>query len=727
MYPTYMGSYMLTTLDAGLQRTDNNMEFTTWPQVPMINQKNYYTEFLKRDDQALAVRLQQEAHLNARKKAAVDIDRARAQAAHDGIPFAEADPDLDDDVVMDDVLGDNYGSKTIVIHVGSQNMRIGLATDALPKTIPMVIAKKADRSEAEDGEPRPKRIKLDASAPSEEWFGDEFAKEYNAMAQDYKVSRRANKRRVLPNSRELVTKWNSTTPPETIPEHSDPMRIDWTELPANPKAAPDCIVGAAALRIPEQSRPRYRLHWPIRHGWLNEKDYQNRSVLEGDFFLIIEQSIKTELEIPHKKDWTQYSCVFIVPDLYEKVMVGKVLEQLIRNFGFQRVCFLQESTAATFGAGFGTACIVDIGAQKTSISCVEDGMVMEESRINLKMGGYDVTETFAKMMLFDRFNYSDFNLMRRYDFLLAEELKERFTTMSDENVSVQLFDFHVRAFGQKTRKYSSKIYDEGTLTPMGYFRPAIFDHADKLDGRRSIIPRSVDLYNGHPNDPLSKAQMAVVLYVKDAIPSAVLAPPAQTTQPLSTTLIPTPNKPRPLPLPSHLNPDPENTPRSSPAASPAPDDPGTPHPPTADDTNPDDPPEPKSAAPDTALVDRTVPVMPLDTAILTSIHHATLPPTHSETERRRRDLLGGIILVGGGAKTPYLASFLETRLRAVMAQYPKEILVAMPPREMDPAVLVWKGGSIFGKLRMTNDSWIGGEEYDRLGSRILGYKCIWHW
>jgi hypothetical protein len=28
---------------AGLQRTDNNMEFTTWPQVNMINQKNYYT------------------------------------------------------------------------------------------------------------------------------------------------------------------------------------------------------------------------------------------------------------------------------------------------------------------------------------------------------------------------------------------------------------------------------------------------------------------------------------------------------------------------------------------------------------------------------------------------------------------------------------------------------------------------------------------------------------
>lgn len=31
------------SLRIGLQRTDNNMDFTTWPQVSMINQKNYYT------------------------------------------------------------------------------------------------------------------------------------------------------------------------------------------------------------------------------------------------------------------------------------------------------------------------------------------------------------------------------------------------------------------------------------------------------------------------------------------------------------------------------------------------------------------------------------------------------------------------------------------------------------------------------------------------------------
>lgn len=128
------------------------------------------SEFLKRDDQSLALRLQQEERLNAQKKAAVDTDRARAFAGQ-GSAYPDADQDLDDDTAMDDATSDNYGSKTIVIHIGSQNLRLGLATDALPKTVPMVIARKSSETEAEACEPRPKRLKLDV--PSEEQFGEE--------------------------------------------------------------------------------------------------------------------------------------------------------------------------------------------------------------------------------------------------------------------------------------------------------------------------------------------------------------------------------------------------------------------------------------------------------------------------------------------------------------------------------------------------------------------------
>lgn len=549
------------------------------------------------------------------------------------------------------------------------------------------------------------------------------------MAAGFKQFRRQNKRRVLPNSRELVTKWNSATPPEIISEHNDPVQLDWTELPADPAKAPDYIIGAPALRIPEDSRPKYHLSWPVRQGYLNEKDYYSRSKLQRDFFLIIEDSIKTQLDLPHKRDWNQYSCVFLIPDLYEKVFVTTVLQELMTDFGFARVCFMQESLAATFGAGFSTACMVDMGAQKTTICCVEDGMCIEPSRVNLKYGGFDVTETFVRMMLFDKFHYSDFNLMRRHDFLLAEELKEKYTTMSDENISVQLYDFHLRAHGQPTRKYQFKLYDEGVLAPMGFFRPTIFDNSDKLAGRRTLIPASADIYDQKPNDPDSEAQKEVRKYASANIPSTILPAPSEPTRMMGTPMAAaTPQKQRPLGLPSYLNGEVDGTPRSSVAGTPPPEGTPMPMPPEDVDITMGDGMNDGIAAPaDDETKDRVIPIMPLDEAILRSIDHASHLSNGQIDERRKRDFLGSIMLIGGASKTPYLQAYLEQQLRNRMPQYPKEILVAPPPRDLDPSVIAWKGASVFGKLRMTNDSWIFPIEYDRLGARILNYKCMWHW
>jgi actin-related protein 8 len=44
---------------------------------------------------------------------------------------------------------------------------------------------------------------------------------------------------------------------------------------------------------------------------------------------------------------------------------------------------LQESLGASFGAGLSTACVVDVGATRTSVACVEDGMVLPETRLVL--------------------------------------------------------------------------------------------------------------------------------------------------------------------------------------------------------------------------------------------------------------------------------------------------------------------------------------------------------
>ena len=40
---------------------------------------------------------------------------------------------------------------------------------------------------------------------------------------------------------------------------------------------------------------------------------------------------------------------------------------------------------ATFGTGVGSACVVDVGDQKTSISCVEDGLSQPATRLVMRL------------------------------------------------------------------------------------------------------------------------------------------------------------------------------------------------------------------------------------------------------------------------------------------------------------------------------------------------------
>ncbi|PYI08163.1 actin-like ATPase domain-containing protein [Aspergillus sclerotiicarbonarius CBS 121057] len=706
--------------DEGLERTDNNMELSSWPQIPPINQKNYYTDYLKRDDQYLAFRLQNEEARNRMAKTAKDRDRALAMAKANDLGLPEADAEVDGDTNMEDAedsTAETLGSKVIVIHIGSQNLRIGLASDALPKTVPMVIARKAASSESEEHEePCPKRLKMDdgSDMEPEKMFGPEFSSQYTTMMADLKSHMRQNKRRTLPNSKEMVINFNRRTVPETISEHNDPMRVEWTEIP---DPAPEYIVGQPALRIPDSSKPRYKLYWPIKHGWCNERDYNNKRLLFLDISLILEDAFKSQLGLTSKKDWPQYSCVFVIPDIYEKSYVTQVLELLMREFAFARVCFIQESLAATFGAGFTSACVVDIGAQKTSICCVEEGMCIENSRVNLKYGGSDVTETFVKMMLYDNFPYSDINLWRRYDYLLAEELKKNVCTMNESSVSVQVFDFHLRVAGQDTRKYSFKAYDEVHLAPMGYFQPSIFDHSQKLKGRRKLIARSVDIYDGQPNDPTSTAQSHIL---------SNIAPPSTNGQVNGDTQLnnldvqATPSRAQQFNALSRVQ-ELDATPRSSVAGSPVPEAVGTPQAgaatpvPGGQGHNTSQP-----RAPTVEERDDILPVYPLDNAILTSIAQAA-----RSDERKMRDFLGGIMVVGGGSLVNGFHSFLEERLQALRPAFAKEIMIGTPPRDLDPQVVVWKGASVFGKLSGTNDSWIGQLEYDRLGHRLMAYKCMW--
>lgn len=721
-------------------------------------------DYMKRDDQILSLRLQGEANRDRLVQSAKDRDRALNNNTNGEVPLPLDELQADDGPAPSTSFMDP--SKIIVIHPGSQNLRIGFASDALPKTIPMVLATQYPQTESEMYEALPRR--QFEGRTMDQQHGEEWAKKYQKMCNDLKVDMRANKRKVLPNSKDLVVNFNRRTEPEIISQHNDPLQIEWTDVKAaaegadgaeSAQSARPVFIGQQAQRIPDDSNPKYKLWWPIQHGWLNEDDYPTRAHLFNDLETLLDRAFRWELGLKRKADWRQYSCVIIIPDLYDKRYVELLLHLCADLFEFSRVSFIQESMAATFGAGYTQACVVDVGAQKTSISCVEDGLCIEDSRVNLKYGGYDVTETFIKMMLYDNFPYQDINLRRRYDFLLAEELKIKYCTLSQANISVQNFDFHLRAPNQPTRKYHFKFYDEVILAPMGFYEPSIFDNSTKLRGRRKLIDRSYNAYDVDlPDDPSSAAQLAILALIQPSV--------AETTASSSGAPgdVGTPSKERTQPFNFLSRPDATGTPGTSKAPSPAPDGASTPVPapyifgssrdvngsPAPSGRNGGTPapangtsvlpstsfdglgqsfqsqtqtqqPQQRSAKSLAAERDAVLPVAPLDIAILTSIQNAA-----RGDEKKVRELLGSIMVVGGGAKVPHFAAFLEERLKARRPDLADRILVSRSARDMDEQVVVWKGASVFAKLP-TNDSWITNYEYKMLGSRVIYHKVLWQY
>ncbi|KFH49068.1 actin-related protein-like protein [Hapsidospora chrysogenum ATCC 11550] len=738
-------------LREGLERTDNGMKLTSWPEVAAINQKNYYTEYMKRDDQVLALRLQNEAQRDRLVQNARDRDRLLSKPANGELPLPV--PDLAEDEGTATPSTGIDPSSIIVIHPGSQNLRIGFASDALPRTIPMVLATKFPQTESELHEALPRR-QFEAKTQDQQ-YGEEWSKKYTKMCSDLKVEMRANKRKVLPNSKELVQTFNRRTEAEIIQKHNDPLEIEWTDVKTleDPDSLASCFVGNEALRIPDDSDPKFKLWWPIRNGWWNEDEYSSEEHLYDDFETLLDKTLRQELGLTRNSEWQQYSCVFVIPDLYDKRYVEQILRSCMSWFEFSKVSFIQESMAATFGAGYTQACVVDVGAGKTSVTCVEDGLCIEDSRINLKYGGYDITETFVKMMLYDNFPYEDINLQRRYDFLLAEELKTKHCTMSQADISVQLYQFHVRAPNQPTRKYQFKTYDEVILAPMGVFEPSLFDNSAKLRGRRKLVDRSYNAYDvDMPDDPTSAAQLAILALVKPSINSSANAF-SQSQGEVST---PSKEKSQPFNLSGRGDVGLNGTPMGSHAGSPAPEGSATPVPPPyvfgngRDLANGGSPaptgsraagtPVPgqasQSSQPPAGLFvdaaarraermaserDSVLPVAPLDIAILTSIQNAA-----RGEDKKLRDFLGSIMVIGGGSKVPQFTVVLEEKLKQRRPDLTDKILVSRSARDMDEQVVVWKGASVFAKLP-TNDSWITPIEFEMHGARTLHHKVLWAW
>lgn len=121
-------------------------------------------------------------------------------------------------------------------------------------------------------------------------------------------------------------------------------------------------------------------------------------------------------------------------------------------------------------------------------------------------------------------------------------------------------------------------------------------------------------------------------------------------------------------------------------------------------------------------------IVPLDLAIVRSIERCS-------TDDMKRKMYGCILLVGGGSKIPGLCKWLENKITLQLAaivgfnrsldQLPFEVNVCV--KEMDAAMIAWKGAAIMSCLESAPELWLIASDWEKYGLRILREKAIFMW
>ncbi|KAF9438414.1 actin-like protein arp8 [Entomortierella beljakovae] len=649
------------------------------------------------------------------------------------------------------------GKKIIVIHPGSRILRIGRASDAYPVATPHCISRRIHKiptatvantensgletskeaeASADNNNSEEKKSKtegdetgdaeddndMDVDGDDDESNDSEVPDVVNdrylqEIEYDLKLRMKAAKRRPVPNAKTQVKSFNTSTRPERILDHNDPYKVEWTD----PASEGEYVIGQKALNLPPSKNHSFRLCWPILGGKLNDRDYTSPRVTVADLETIWTKVIQEDLGIEPNKFKKHYA-LLVIPDLYNKLYVIEIVRMLLKSMGFRGAMVQQESVCAAFGAGVSAACVVDIGAEVTKIACVEDGICIPNSRAVLKYGGDDITRCFAALVKRTGFPYQELDLAQTYDWKLMEELKEKWCTMNEADLTVQVYNFFVRRPEKHTEKYQVKVYDEVAISPMCLFFPGVIRRwitESEINPTFARLSNYEDINEDAPPISLTN-QSQKKNTAAAAIAAAARAGTPSLTVPGDESNINTNGNVTPIVGTPGATPAPVSTPSAAPAT------------PAASVPSSIPVITPFAMEPSVTTTDKSWEIagtigkdnfsslVSLDVVVAQSI-------SNCGSEERSKKLYGSIILVGGGGMIKGFDRVLEDRLfQALPATLTtvEKVEVLPSPRDMDPRLLVWKGASVLGKLETAKEMWIKPLEWDLMGRKILRDKAL---
>lgn len=692
------------------------IESTTLPAtglfqpVLLINQKNYSSDYLKKDEQIFALRERKTLRNNTQTSSinntpdVIDIKNTNTEVP-DYIAAADEDIDLSD------------ANTTLVIHPGSRHLRIGFAKDEVPLVVPSCVA--IPKTELNDEF---------QEAPLEREQPEEFEELKSTIQHSFRERMRYYKRKVPFNAHEQVVSYNKNSKPQMIEDQNDPGAINWI------KKSSKRYYGSEALKC---SKETFRIRCPFTKGGsfnVSSPDYASLQDLINDVISLLEHALSAEGLNLERAQFSQYKVVLVIPDLFHKSHVETFIRFLLTEMQFQAVAIIQESLAGCYGAGQSSStCVVNIGATHTSIACIDEGTVLENSLVSLDYGGDDLTKLFALFLLQSEFPYQDWDINSSHGWILAEELKKKYTTFQDANVAVQLYNFIKRVPDQQSEQYEFKVFDEVSLAPLALFYPEIISYLHSKSSQHSgnsnvesQLPASRDIFTNTVNDWRSLSQSECLdgdLYSGNNNNQLIMSKLLD----LQTSFDDFQSKP-PMEADSRKN------------------------------------------------------YTPLEKAIIQSITNASTPIDVAKMS----SFYSNILVVGGGSKIPALDFILTDRINiwrprllsltsfpnfykklakqakdiktagktgeseeedqsskkinemisaelqaywdSIEAQNGSEHLLPVnvlpPPRDMDAAELAWKGACVLAQIKLVEELYLTSTDWDIHGSRILQYKCL---
>lgn len=345
-----------------------------------------------------------------------------------------------------------HAQKIIVIHPGSLNLRIGRASDLNPITVLHAIGRRRRNSALKHCDPLLPPVastinKQDDIMQEFENSRLQVSHSIQSYVTQYEERGTGSKRLRIATPPQQIATFNRRAVPEELPLLETVGKSEESEKQESAKLQEN-IFDEDILKLNVNQNYAYNIHFPMKRGELN---VQNDGRIGGSLTSVLSDlesiwlyAIEERMSIT-RRSLEQYGAVLVISDVYNRSILRELVTLLLQRLRF-RACFLiQDHVAATFGAGLGYACVVDVGEQKCSISCVEDGISQPDTRVRLGYGSGDVTQVFLTLLKKCCFPYKECNVEEDYaDATLIKNLKELHCHLNMEICGAQEKVFEVQ-------------------------------------------------------------------------------------------------------------------------------------------------------------------------------------------------------------------------------------------------------------------------------------------